>query len=356
MQNSSHSTAETTSEAYYLETDIQQIKQYLAESGETQKLKIRKWADNLKRLYEIGKSETPINQISSRIRSEAQNELHWTIEQVRYVTDVLDSEFKDHSNDTRSVNRPLENLNSIPLEELKTLTDEELRAFIKKAKADADHALFEATNRGLAIVDHDEREEKVSTYLPPELETDHYFALLDLAAQAQEFTDNILSIAQKAKQFPITDKEKNKEKAIQTRAFAQFFYGYNQRMLPSLHDLKWAFSDWEWFNTGIKEELYSKHGAAVKSKVAAVDKDGKETGDDRPLTRERVGDVKETLWQDMQDVALSMDIHSWLVGLIKWHDIEGQVAQRVAQRRIRLSPKLSSTAFGADSGKEFHDI
>lgn len=301
--------------------------------------------------------------IGAKIQREARDEFGWTAGQLAYIREILGPlGYTDSKHDPNKFNSGTEdnlsseNLNATPLEDLKRLDNEKLRTFIKKSKADTDHALFEATNRGLAIVDHDERESKTSTELPQELETDHYFALLDLASQSQEFTDNILAIAQKAKQFPITDPEKNKQKAIQTRAFAQFFYGYNQRMLPSLHDLKWAFSDWEWFNTLIKEEQFSKHGAAVKSKVKAVDKEGNETGDDRPLTRERISDVKEELWHDMQDVALSMDIHAWLTGLIEWHDIEGQVSQRVAQRRIKLSPKLSSTAFGADSGKEFNDV
>jgi hypothetical protein len=355
VSNSSQATAEE----YYLTTEINDIKRYLRETGETQKAKIKKWAENLERLYEIGKSSVPVNQISTHIRNQAADELHYNHYQIEYITEVLPSKYKnnddaEHGAIGGSVNQAKYNLAAIPLEQLKKLDNESLRTFIKKSKADADHALFEATNRGLAIVDHAERDAKISTELPQELETDFYYSLLDLADQSKEFTDNILAIAQKVKQFPIKDEASNKQKALETRAFAQFFYGLNQRMLPSLHDLKWAFSDWEWFNTGVKEENFSKHGAAVKSKIRGVDKDGNPT-DDRPLTRERVGDVKEELYKDMQDVALTFDIGRCLMGLVAWHDIEGQVAARVADRRIRLSPKLSSTAFGADSGKEFHD-
>jgi len=123
-----------------------------------------------------------------------------------------------------------------------------------------------------------------------------------------------------------------------------------------MKDEKWAFSLYEWFNTLVKEENYSKHGAAVKSKVESIGADGKPTGKLRPLTRERVGDVKEKYWKDMQEFGDALNIYAWWLGLVKWRDIASQLTQRIADRRDRLAPVLSETAFGADSGKEFDEL
>jgi hypothetical protein len=211
-----------------------------------------------------------------------------------------------------------------------------------------DRVHFVAKKLNITLVNHDERGEKISTELPPELETQFYFALFDLYQESDIFNENVLKIAKKVKVFPITDKKKNELRALQTRAFAECFHGLNQRILPSLKDEKYAFSEFEWYNTLVKEENFSKHGAAVKSRVEAVDKDGKPTGQYRPLTREAVGDNKEEVTKDLERALVSFDVFAWLHGLVQWHDIEGQVAQRVAMRRIKLNPKLSETAFGAN--------
>jgi len=55
VSNSSLSTAEITSEEFYLKKRIENCKQVLRETGSTQGAKIIEWAESLERLIEMGK-------------------------------------------------------------------------------------------------------------------------------------------------------------------------------------------------------------------------------------------------------------------------------------------------------------
>ena len=241
-----------------------------------------------------------------------------------------------------------ENLNPVPLEQLKEQDNEQLRDFISTSKANLDHALFEATNRGLAVVDHDERDPKISNYKPDPMDTDFSISLIDLASRVYTFGDIVAKLAKKVRMYPIHDMNINKQRALETNRLAQMFHGLEQKYLPSLTDDKYAFSEQMWYDVLVKHEQYSKHGAAVKSKVQAVDEKGNYIDEWRPLTREVVTDNLEETVEDLKRVQTSNVLMAAIQGWVDWHDVDGKVINYIASRRIRVHPKLSETAFGAD--------
>jgi len=213
---------------------IQQIKQYLAESGETQKIKIRKWADNLKRLYEIGKSDVPIDQISGHIAQVASTELHWNESQLAYIRKCLDEEFKDSSKanvGSSDTSIALENLNVVPGDVLKSLDDEQLRQFIKVQGTNEDHALFEARDRGLAIVDHSERRPKEETNPSTPGKSESYYAGDDVLKEGKLFIEEFEGVVSKIFDNPPKDKQQDREIATKIRSLAVMFSGF-RKLLP----------------------------------------------------------------------------------------------------------------------------
>jgi hypothetical protein len=358
--NSSQSNAERSAAIFYYKNKEQDYIDIIEREGKTVRQTYEEYANSLIKRIELNDDTLEIKD-KSQISSYIGKKTKATESQKGYIREILGplgcTDSKHDGSDNRSEQR-LENLNKDKIKEtlkvvsgtqfLQTVDEDGLRDLHQQAKALKDHVEFVAKEKGTALVDHKERDPKVSNFKPDARDSELSIALVDLASEAYFFADNIAKIAKKVRQYPIEDPKIDKQRAIETRGMAQMFWGFNQKYLPSLSDDKYAFSMPMWYDVIVKNEQYSKHGAAVKSKIQAVDKDGNFTDEYRPLTREAVGDNLEETVEDMKRVAMSMDIMACLAGLVKWHDIEGKVINYTASRRIRVHDKLSETAFGAD--------
>jgi hypothetical protein len=364
VSNSSQSSSERSAAIFYYKNKEQDYIDIIAEAGKTKKETYEEYAKSLIKRIELKDDSLEIKdvtQISSYIGNKTNaDEVEKAV--IRRILSPLGCTDSKHDGSDNRTNVRLENLNEVKEtlkivsgnQFLETQDQDDLQDLHQTARALKDHIEFVAKNKGVPLVDHEERKEKISNFQPDPRDSELSIALVDLASEAYFFADNIAKIAKKVRKYPIEDPKIDKQRAIETRGMAQMFWGFNQKYLPSLSDDKYAFSMPMWYDVIVKNEQYSKHGAAVKSKVLAVDKDGKPMLDKdgnpmyRPLTREVVGDNLEETVEDMKRVAMSMDIMACLAGLVKWHDIEGKVINYTASRRIRVHDKLSETAFGAD--------
>lgn len=349
------SQAEQTSELFYAKEQIQHFQSAIidhqkdpfhAKWFETQKEYILRLADAMKSECVLEKREDDVKKISVKIK-EWKDEAEINSISDKWVEQVLPKEFKrGYTMVTKSPIDKLQEFDSnYVISTLYELDDEELRRRHNKAKSAIDHVEFVAKQRGTALVGGKHKRDIISTVYPTEDDsTDTYQAALDVFRELKVFTDNWQGVVEKVKKFPITDKKKDRECALKIRSLANMFSGFGA-LLPSCKDLKHAQSLWRWFDTIVEESRHGKHAAAVYKKIQAI---GEVQGKWRPLTRERVGDIKEKLWADMQKFSKAMDIYAWWIGLAQWRDEYGEVSQRVADRRIREGPRLSESAFSAD--------
>lgn len=349
------SKAEQTSELFYAKEQIEHFQSVIIEHQkdpfhkkwfDTQKEYILHLADAMKSECILEKREDDVKKISINIKKWRDDSGIGSMSDT-WIETVLPKEFKrGYTNPTQlGIDKLQEFDSNYVISTLYELDDEELRRRHNKAKSAIDHAEFVAKQRGIALVGGKHKRDIISTVYPDEDDTtDSYQAALDVFRELKVFTDNWQGVVEKVKKFPITDKKKDRECALRIRSLANMFSGFGA-LLPSCKDLKHAQSLWRWFDTIVEESRHGKHAAAVYKKIAAI---GEVQGKLRPLTRERVGDIKEKLWADMLAFSKAMDIYAWWLGLVNWRDEYGEVSQRVADRRIREGPRLSESAFSAD--------
>jgi hypothetical protein len=107
-------------------------------------------------------------------------------------------------------------------------------------------------------------------------------------------------------------------------------------------DKKFSSSYVKWFRTEILNNQHGKHAAAVMSKVTSY------LGEERELTREQVGDKLTDLYKKMIRFAGALELQRWFVEDLPevWH--ERLQVPCIADRKIRVGPILSESAFGSD--------
>jgi hypothetical protein len=213
--------SQTTAEQYYLEKRIEDCKQVLKQTGETQKEKIKEWAESLERLHQLGKSNVPPNRISGHIQTIGRNEFGWTDGQCAYVTDILDKRFKDstHNPLTSSVNRGLENLNIE--ENLEKFAHRDILINIGLKNPDKLSTINEIARTitnlsssvgdslnipGIRSIDHVERErKKISTPEPKPGESNMHYTGAQIYDSLLNLTQNWKILVEKINQYPTTD-------------------------------------------------------------------------------------------------------------------------------------------------------
>lgn len=350
--------AEVSAELFIVKDQIEHYKQAIIKHDkdpfhrkwfETEKEFVLHLADSIKQECILEKREDDIPKTSVKIKEWfKEQDIHSVSD--NWIEQVLPKEFKrgyttQPNLSGSSIDKLQEFDSNYVISALYELDDEELRRRHNKAKNAVEHAEFVAKQRGTALIGGKHKRDIISTVYPDEDDTtDTYQAALDVFRELKIFTDNWQGVVEKTKKFPITDKKKDRECALRIRSLANMFSGFGA-LLPSCKDLKHAQSLWRWFDTIVEESRHGKHAAAVYKKISAV---GEVQGKLRPLTRERVGDIKEKIWADMLAFSKAMDIYAWWLGLINWRDDYGEVSQRVADRRIREGPRLSESAFSAD--------
>lgn len=298
-------------------------------------------------------------EISGYIQRKLKSRCEWTENQIHHVPDYLEKypQYKDKSHTPLSPSTGrLENLKPRAIEVLKILAQGETLSEIAKDDPEFSREIDKyasniksrnreaADDNNVAIVGHEERETKVSTWHPTPGKSEIHYGAGEVYNALLTFTKNWKGVVDKTFQFPPNDTEHDREVGNQLLAFAEAIDGLNL-LLPPLKDEKWAFDKTEWWRTMLKEEEFSKHGAAVKSKVE-IYKDGKPTGEFRPLTRERVGDVKEKLFKDLEKTCNSINIFMWIFGLGEWRNVKSVMSHQIAERRDSIHDKLSEKAIG----------
>lgn len=288
--------------------------------------------------------------ITAHICREAKNEFGWSEGQIAYIREILAPLGYSRDYDNSNLGKPrLENLNIdvlkdfIDVDKIKSLEKDKKQELFKVVKVIEDRVRNVCDDEHIPLVGHDERDPKVSTNKPIPGKSEIYYAVDDVYEEAKVLVKNLEGVRDKVFQFPPTTKEADREDANKIRSLAVMFSALN-KFLPSLKDEKWSFSKWQWCDTAVKEEIYSKHGAAVKSKVEIIDETGKPTGRFRAKTRERVGDTKEEMYKFMQEFSTMMKTYAFWMGFADWRDVHSEINGRIAERIERLSPKLSEAS------------
>ena len=220
---------------------------------------------------------------------------------------------------------------------------------------EADYAYERAKRLGLDVdLPKEEKKETISTIAPLSNKCESYYAAVDIYNKLTEekYDDYWLKLAQKLEKYPATPA--GSPITEEDKTTARFIRGKLQtlesecRMLASFTDDKYAQNMWHWFKTIIIEGHYGKHAAAVMSKIVPKCGDPKQgTIKPRPLTRERVGDIKEKYLDWMYQFGEGMEYNAWWIGVANLWDKEFHAPYN-ADRRNRESPNLSETSFGAN--------
>lgn len=346
--------SEQSAAIFNLENLIRDCKHYLKESGHLQKDKIITWAESLEKL-----GKTPTHLICSQMRDEARREFGWTRGQLEYIGEVLSGKeydkFKDHKNDNvteRHDNMALEILNN-----LKRLREKEILDTIDKDMMQSIHEEIEAaendvesygTKKGWVWVNNslDDDDEVVTTETVPSGQSEVYYATRELREDYEEGAKYLKGLEEKEYDNPPTadKKEQDKEAAVKIRSLSILLRPLN-KLYRSCKDEKYSFSLWQHADMQVKEEIYSKHGAAVKSKIEIV-RNGLKTGEFRKMTRERVGDSKEEVKKWMDDMTGAMRSFACWMGFIEWRDNLTDLNGRIAARKRDLEDKFSEKAIG----------
>jgi hypothetical protein len=144
---------------------------------------IQDWAYYKKKLTELGKRKGGIDLISSEIRKECKLEFEFNDDQLRYVDECLDKEYKrgyqlGESFRNSNVSKPtLENLSRMFGQDCAELSSDvmdqmarsnpgNLRQIVERAESVAETAKKVADMHSITLVRHIEREKKISTEKP----------------------------------------------------------------------------------------------------------------------------------------------------------------------------------------------
>jgi len=331
---------------------------------------IRRWADALARKIEIGTWDKPIDWISTHISQEMRL-LQFTEGEIDHVRRSLPNEYKREALARDSgvqLHPDLDETINIGFKDIEHYKPDELVDYVQKAD-DAEKLLKERfktklnnlelnKERAIEIIKEKQipytpttpqKKDVISTIKPnPDNTGAAYRAAVDVYNTLLEskYDDYWKKLAEKLEAYPIEDKEQDREVAryINGKLIA---LESECRMLASFTDDKYAQNMLHWFRTLVLEDNYGKHAAAVMSKI----KPKGETTKPRPLTRERVGDIKEKYWEWMKEFGEGMEHSAWWIGVADIWDKEYHQPYN-ADRRNRESPKLSETAFGSSSDEE----
>jgi len=327
-----------------------------------------KWAHALDRKIELGTWDRPKDWIASHISKELRL-LQFNENEIDYVAKVLPKEFKRESlaRIGGTISPDLDEIISIGNKDIEHYSPEELVKYVDNANQviklakDRNKTLFqnleltkqkakETAEQYGVYINLEEQEDKdvISTLKPEAFKCEAHRAAVDVynALISNKYDDFWKKLAEKLEAYPITDKEEDRE-------VARFIHGKltalesESRMLASFTDDKYAANFWRWCKVLVDEEGYGKHAAAVKNKINPKGP----TVKPRPLTRERVGDVKEKYWEWMKEFGEGMEYTAWWVGLANIWDEKYHMPYN-ADRRNREAPKLSETAFGSSSDEE----
>ena len=329
---------------------------------------ITKWADALAAKTEIGTRKKPIDLISTEI-IQKMRELHFSESECNYVSIVLDKDYKRQSlaHPGININPDLDEVITIGFKDIDSYEPDELVEYVQKAdgaekllkdrfktklnnlELNKEHAEELIKQKGIEYTPTtQQKKEVISTIKPLPNKCESYYAAVEVYNEIEtNHKQYWFKLAKKLEEYPPTeDKEDD-------RTVARYLNGKLQtlvsegRMLSSFIDDKYATNLWGWFKTLVDEESYGKHAAAVMNKIFPKGV----TTKPRPLTRERVGDIKEKYWEYMKDMAEGMEWLCWWAGLAKiWDDKYHNPYN--ADRRNRESPKLSETAFGSSSDEQ----
>jgi hypothetical protein len=329
---------------------------------------IRKWGDALAGKTKIGTRNKPLDSISAQISNEMRKELHFNEGEIRYVRKVLPDEYKRDYPDIGHM-ADLDETIRVGFKDIDEYKLEELREYVENAgkvekvlkdrtklavdnlQSGMEHAVETAAKkyRTKLILPKQQKPDIISTKKALPNKCESYYAAVDVYNEIETKHKHFwLKLANKLEEYPATPAGEPITKEDKT--VARYLRGKletliaESKMLASFVDDKYAFSLWHWFKVLVDEDNWGKHAAAVMNKIKPVG----DTEKDRPLTRERVGDVKERYWEDMKKFSKGMKWAAWWQGLAEVWDEKFKVP-RNADRRNREAPKLSETSIGADT-------
>lgn len=349
---------------------------------------IRRWADALARKHEIGTWDRPLDWISTEI-SQDMRTLKFTEDEIRHVRESLPKKYKRESmarvsggsttsgggasgiGDGGDISADLEPTLATTLRDIDRMSPDQLFEYVENATEakrmikdrhrtilnDVELGIEHATERSeqlgyrITMTPTDESSEVISTIKP----NSHPSQSSDVAYQLQKYIENdylpaFRSMFDKLMTYPPEDPKDDSEVA---KFLSAKLFRIRQEviMIGSFTDDKYAFSLRNWFKVVVDDANHGKHAAAVKNKVTPIGI----TKKDRPLTRERVGDVAEQVWQYMLDWEKSLGYDAWWFGLVELWDNKYRVPLN-ADRRNREAPKLSEAAFSHNDGKDIYDL
>lgn len=356
---------------FYCDTKIAEIKQELQADEQAhilnKKERIIKWAELLENKAVNGSYNKPVETITAHIVEELRSMqclsgmpyiyriLPDRYKQAKYIPNLSEAFDKD-------ANVPLgehgSNINiSLPhIVSYETASHNDLMEFIEKSddleheydrrsndiRSEKNKAVCVAKTNGwpLRIKTPDvERTELPFTKFKGkfwEVNAWWYEEVVGLAKTLKDISTNL-------EDYPITDLKWNEEAAEAVADIAEMFAGIGDYMRPYA-DKKWAQDLPQWFETEIKFKHMGKHGAAVKSKIPAWD----DPEALRPLTREQVGDrIYKLHAEQLRWSETVKKLTKWARIYSQWRR-DGKMDNVIAKRRIKVGPKLSSSAFGSD--------
>lgn len=322
---------------------------------------IRSWAKCLEEIQEI-----PVNTIAKAITDEL---IRLDCKRgVRHAYKVLDSKYKRNYKHDMSelgdeeeesdvtqllehktvINLPhtedvsLQNMAPEDLQENKASIRSQIRS-LKQREQEYDRVMHDRNIPELSGQKHIEIESTPHPYDPVK---GHFFhSCVGLAGDFHRAGDTFEDISEKIEQYPPATEIEDKKLAAGIDAWRTLIQGVNENVRPYA-DLKFSQSYPDWWKTLTLNRDFGKHAAAVKSKVKTL------SGKYRSLTREQVGDKIP----DLADKAINFkgalelaNIAFELLqeGMPKWR--KERVDPSVGTRKENLSPKLSESAFGADT-------
>jgi hypothetical protein len=280
----------------------------------------------------------------------ARNEFGWTDGQCDYVTQVLDSRFKDSSHIPLSRANSGSGLENV-IHGLRKILDE-----INKAEGIQDgkelgeiHKIVEnieyetekiADQKGLLIVTRPQhRQKKISTPEPEPGESNMHFKMVKLSETLSKLTTNSYDLADKIKQYPPTDPLFDRKISVRLTNLIILFINLGE-YIRSLADEKYSFSLIEWTGINVNNERDSKGSAASKAGITPKNITKRQEKNDKN-TEVFLDSIK-----DMEHL-----LRRIILQLSEWCDEKSKMRDKIEKRKDNLSPKLSEAAVRYGGGE-----
>jgi hypothetical protein len=281
----------------------------------------------------------------------SENQIHYAREICReYNKNYIDQE-KTRFGFGSGVDSSLENLNPEvldPFTQEENLTKvEDLDEVYQKIRYAKDRIEKYADANGKALVNHEPNRAKIST--EPDAnpgESSETFAIDKCIAAIDDIPGLLKSVRTKVFLNPAHNatKEEHEEMSAKIESFARICDTFG-KFLRSCVDEKYSFTLWGHAIMRADIDARSKHGAAVKAVIQLM-RDGRLVDEWRKMTRERAGDEAEQILQWMIDMTEAMQDSAYWDGFITWRDRKSTLNNRIASRKVDLSPDLSEKAIG----------